>query len=303
MRRPDACSRENRRLIPELDVQEWIDAVAEYRDRGRPRATSHQVRKRDLGNQLAKATQLLGSFLQRTETSLATTPPTHEGFVKIFAVFSLARCTKTLKAVQMLLDENYPEQAAACARGIYESYLRIVYASANAKNAAAFFASYLGIHIGTHRYALTKSGRVKFKLCVDVQTGEVHEAGVSATRMAAASPLEEDPDLHEVLYDFMSSFAHPYMRHADSYLEAVRFSPRVTIERADVDLTVLFSVVVLLDWVVPLVDTTSQLRRDVRRFLKSSVTLLLRILKRSPPEAEDVAELLRKRLSRIRGAG
>jgi hypothetical protein len=257
----------NEHLVPNSYMREWNDAIREFhREGGRSRYEVDTNRQclDALYDRIEKSQFVLGSLLRREDNSIVCEGPEHVTFVRPFALFCLAKCTKTLKAIGLLLDEELAEDAIACVRGTYEAYLRLVYISSGDHNAEAFYSSTAGIWRGSHVHPEGKSGRRDYRVCVEIGTGRRFDSNVSASRMVSFSCFQEDIELHDALYERLSSFNHPDFRQTPGYFDGERFTALLRGERPEAVLLTVFASTLLLEKAATLIALDATARRDAQ---------------------------------------
>lgn len=215
--------------------------------------------------------------------------------------FYLAKTLKSLQAGAALLDLQYGEDALVLARALFENYLHIVFALRRPPQHDEQVRATVGLMAGTHRHPIRPNGKPDQRRVEDIATGVVCEP-LTRRAIAALSPFDEDQILYDVLYDYLSSHAHPDVRTMGRYLADEGFSAagRKTVDEAFLFLHLLAAL--NLDAFIKLEGLSRLAKRDglvLLRHIKRRAKPALEELHRVSPNA--MADAIRKRLARISG--
>jgi len=116
---------------------------------------------------------------------------------------------KTLRSIQVLLDENIGEDALALCRHLFENYLHIVFSLARPEMMSHLIDAPIGIKIGTHDFFRHSNGRIDSRRIVRKKDGEEFIGHISYYKMAESSSHSEDVELFDYIYSFLSEHTHP----------------------------------------------------------------------------------------------
>jgi hypothetical protein len=135
-----------------------------------------------------------------------------------------ASCTinfvRCLKSVHALLSQELSYDAYNLLRSMYENYLTTKYVYEHHQDSASFLAQ-LGTQIGTHEYAVGKSGDPIQSKILDKTTGETF---IVPSRWQMANKLENiDREMYNELYRSFSSFSHSDIGNLAFFLKDGKF--------------------------------------------------------------------------------
>lgn len=289
----------NRHLFSSENLQEWDDAIVEYREWQSGVGRFSNLRRLEdaiasLEDEFARLPLVLSLFLRH-----AHAPKRGRTTNRDMAFFYATKTLKSLQACDALVGLNYGEDAMSLGRSIFENYLQILFAIKKPAEHDDWVTAKTGLVAGTHEFP-TKNGKVVFRQIREKSSGRTVDL-VSRAKMAKEfSPIAEDAQLYELLYEVLSSYAHPDPVQFENYVSSVGFDAAGRSVVAQAHSLACFLTALNLDALVHLGGHPKRARRD-------GLVLLREIRKKSRPvfrELREVAdsaltETLAKRIERI----
>lgn len=257
-------------LLSDPELDEWYEAVEEYFDFGADSEseTAVGVAFRELLDEFGRLPFLFAIVIEKSGTRWRLIrDDTARQFAHSYIFFCATRTLKTLRAISNLLDSNLGEDALALVRSIYENYLNIIYTIKRPTAVLDFFVAVTGTNIGTHEYVTTSKGKVDRRHIIEKETGRITPAHVTTAEMARQSPFQEDLEIHQYLYSFLSRYTHPHPFSLEHYVDEQGFTAT---RREMLVEALLFTMVVaalVLDALLQ-ISLRGQSRADIRRFLR-----------------------------------
>lgn len=262
----------NHDLLPERDVQEWRDAIQEYEDameEGYDLLEPEPEPALDaLRDEAERLPYLLGKLITDSSERISGVTNPLVKFQHEVALYAATRGAKSFQAIKHLIEHHLNEDALNVTRSIYESYLNLAYALIDPEQMATLVEAKIGLAIGTHRFAQTKSGKPNRRAIVEQATGAETRAEVTTYEMACASPYDSDGELHSYLYSFLSSYTHPHPLVVRHYVGPKGFT---TTGRDGASEAFVLSMLVsglLMDAAIQLPEFPEVARSDVEAFLR-----------------------------------
>jgi hypothetical protein len=127
---------------------------------------------------------------------------------------------RSLKSVHVLLKNDISYDAYNLLRSMYENYLSLKYVYRYPSEASAFLAQ-LGVELGTHEYAVSRSGDPVQSRIIEKSSGALIEF---PSRWRMALKLDNiDREMYKELYRSFSSFSHSDMSNIAIFLKDGRF--------------------------------------------------------------------------------
>jgi hypothetical protein len=134
-----------------------------------------------------------------------------------FFYYCLTKSTKSLIAINVLLENGLGEDAQILLRSVYESYLAISFLSANPGRVDDLVDRKVGVFAGRYLHPLTSKGKKDRRKIIDPRSGEILPFDVPIAEMAAKSKHSEDESIHWPLYAFLSEHCHPNFVASGNY--------------------------------------------------------------------------------------
>lgn len=134
-----------------------------------------------------------------------------------FFYYCFTKSTKTLAAINMLLDDGFGEDAQILVRASYENYLAIAFLAAHPERLDDLVTKKIGLKTGDFEHPVTPAGRKDYRKVVDLETGETLPFSLSVAEMSALTKYPEDLVVHQLLYGFLSEHCHAHMMASGNY--------------------------------------------------------------------------------------
>lgn len=205
----------NKDLASPQDIQEWKDAIKEYR----------QKQKQPVKETIPKWEKIFMKCVQGMDDVLHIeglliyksqkfrqdrSGLTENQFSPFdYFLFCLTKTIKSTRGLLALLANNFTEDALNLTRSVYENYLNTAYVLKHPEEVGALVEARIGFHTGAYTYATDKNGKIDRKNFVEVKTGIKVKTSISNREMAKVSGHDEDIVIYEFLYDFLSRYTHP----------------------------------------------------------------------------------------------
>lgn len=127
----------------------------------------------------------------------------HAYVVNDFIYYCFTKSTKTLAAINTLLDDGFGEDAQILVRTSYEGYLAVAFLSAHPQRLDDLVAKKIGLKTGDFTHPVTPAGRTDYRRVIDSESGEILPLSLSVAEMAALTKYPEDSHVHRPLYGFL----------------------------------------------------------------------------------------------------
>jgi hypothetical protein len=190
--------------------------------------------------------------------------------------FCLTKNLKSIKAIKILFDNNFGEDALNLTRTNFENYLEIVFAKFAPQAASKHLLFINGVSEGTHE----RQGRT----IIDLKTKDKIKT-LNNFEKAELNTLyrQEDVEIYKYLYDFLSSFTHPDLRTASNYIDdGLGFLAAGGQMKAESLIFLLFINFLILNEIkdMGIFGTTSE--KDIENFVKDLGTNLQQLFEMEP---------------------
>ena len=137
--------------------------------------------------------------------------------VNDFFYYCFTKSTRTLAAINLLLENDLGEDAQILVRTSYESYLSVAFLDAHPERLDDLVAKKIGLKTGHFQHPKNSSGRVDYRRIVEAETGEVLPFSLSVAEMAGLTRYPDDAQVHRPLYMFLSEHCHAHMMASGNY--------------------------------------------------------------------------------------
>jgi len=198
-----------------------------------------------------------------------------------FFYYCFTKSTKTLIAINVLIEERLGEDAQILIRAAYENYLAISFLVSNPDRLDDLVAKKVGAHTGYLQHPLTSRGRIDYRKVIDPDSGEKLPFGLSVAEMVSLGKYSEDREVHWPLYGFLSEHCHPHMMASGNYRDKTNlhysYENKIQVLQAVVYATYIY--VLLLDEA----RCFQQLKRPeagkASKLIKAGIAIIKRALK------------------------
>jgi|GEM_PF-5476532 hypothetical protein len=136
-----------------------------------------------------------------------------------FFFFCTTKSFKSFCAVNVLIENEFFQDALIVLRPVYENYLVLSYLIKNPMEIDEILAKRLGFAAGKYEKVKDSKGRIVRGKLVDPETQEIFNYGISLDKIARNGMFEMDGRIHEILYKFLSEFVHPNMICSGAYID------------------------------------------------------------------------------------
>jgi hypothetical protein len=199
----------SKKIMPDIDYQEWEDAIDEYfalKESGHDPfhvftyLTGSEFEKfKDCQSQI-KNIIILGFNSIRRHKSLSEETD--------FFQFLIACSTlNSYRTIYDMFNHRYDDDCLAILRGIYEQYLRIM--ALRIKPAIADrFRALIYVYVGVWKYKTRKNGTVDYGSVIDPKTNEERRVVLSNFSLVSLSDFAYEADIYGELYNELSGHVH-----------------------------------------------------------------------------------------------
>lgn len=206
-------------LYSKSQLKLWNDAIQEYFDikseKIKPKTDSVEIILYALQEALNKVEFLYALIISKYSREAKEIILTGNINTNDYIVFCLTKNLKSLKAIKILLANNFGEDALNLVRTNFENYLEINYAIYNPESLKDFLHCREGVLSSTHSFErghyIEISSFKKFKPLNNFQKSEL-----------SPQYKQEDVELYKYLYDYLSSHTHLDIRTAHNYVDIER---------------------------------------------------------------------------------
>ena len=286
---------DNRHLLTPNELAEWNAAIDEYFDLLENDLEEHPfvVATRELVNEIDACIMSFGYAL---EFGLSKNKRPRLSSSKLltldeYIILLSARCFHLVRGVNFLLAKEDGLSALPLIRGIYESYLNLIYSDRFPDKLAHMVDAQAGLRTGTHEYKSTKAGKIDRRKIVDLNSGVEYEAHISFFVKALASHHKVDIELFDMLYEFLSDFTHGGWESMTAFIDEDRIHLTEADEGASfqaVFLAIVCSILVL-DFLSSWTFLSSKVRSDLKRVVKRiKKKIVMHARKFLDPKGEDI---------------
>ena len=261
----------NVELIPDSEIQEWNEAIEEFKKAKATRLVSneHDSYLRNLAS-LLEETDACTEFLQlivRSQGTALNIKCSEAGgkyVVRDFVYFCITKVLKTFESIRCLLENSLGEDSLTLVRSAYESYLTIAFVIAHPSEINSFVAAEIRKKAGEIEFRRGKDGR-RFRFDPVTQQ-EFSVYGPAA--MAKRSPFPEDKQIYHWFYEYLSEFSHPNIMSIEAYLDGHNFTAFGKSKCLQAHFYAIFVISLVLDIAAKAPDLKRRLKADLIRFLK-----------------------------------
>jgi len=199
----------SKKIMPDVDYQEWEDAIDEYfelKESGHDPfhvftyLTGEEFEKfKDCLSQI-KNVIIVGFNSIRKFKSLAQERDFYQFLITCSALNSY-------RTIHDMFNHRYDDDCLAILRGIYEQYLRVM--ALRMKPALAErFRALIYAYVGIWKYKIRKNGTVDYGVVVDPKTNEEHRITLSNFSLVSLSSFNFDASIYGELYNELSGHVH-----------------------------------------------------------------------------------------------
>jgi hypothetical protein len=272
-------TKQNKHLVTGRDLADWNAAIGEYWS---GEADSESDPDAEEFGRIA--IRILKEY-ERIMLAIGSAinlggPPRAQGREEplMHVMFCTTRALRTLRALKLLTDEYYGEDALALVRSAYEGYLNIAYVLADTSRAEHIFWARLGIAAGTHEYARRPNGRVDWTRIIEKATGAEYLGAVTFREMARLSFRSEDFDVFEDLYSFLSTYTHPDAVNLTHYTDGRRYDHTKSSMYAEALTLGLFVGFFIVDALCTSELLSRRFQKDLERYRSRTRNILLELM-------------------------
>lgn len=290
-------------LIRDGALLEWNRAIAEYHTKSQEVNSAGGLEQEELEIEIWRLPFIWGRLILCGDGKRAWKALDAESNTRrIVVLYYSTRGLKTLRAANVLIGENFHEDALNLARSVYECFLHILLAIDDLEELVNVHYARFMLAKGEFSYSTTRKGSIDRGKIIDPKTGRVYRCHLSGRRLASLSPFPEDPILYEAIYSHLSGFEHPDLSATfHCYYGDVGFDHRLRNLDWHSRIMLLLVGMITLDATLQIGEIQQQARRDVVRFLRRTSIKLLRYLESTTQSDFDrsYAQTWHRRISRV----
>jgi hypothetical protein len=200
---------DSREIMPEVDYQEWEDAIDEYFELKNLGAdpfhiftylTAEEFDKFKHCVKLQKNILVIGFNAVRKCKSMKQE---HEFFQYLLACSAL----NSYRTIYDMFDHRYDDDCLAILRGIYEQYLRIMGLRLQ-PNLADRFNALIYAYTGQWHYKIRKNGSVDYSVVIDPESQREIRVTLSNFALVSLSQFKFERVIYGELYNELSGHVH-----------------------------------------------------------------------------------------------
>lgn len=279
-------TKENKQLATGRDLADWKQAVDEYwsGSASKPNEAEAEAYERiaiPILREYERVMLALGCAIKLGGPPRAT----NKENALAHLMFCSTRALRTLRALRLLTDEYFGEDALALVRSAYEGYLNIAYVLADASRAEHMFWARLGLAAGTHEYARRANGRVDWTRIVEKGTGTEYLGTVTFREMSRLSFRSEDFEVFEDLYPFLSTYTHPDAMNLIHYTDGQTYDHTRSSMYLEARMLGLFVGFFIVDAICASDFLSRRFQKDLEHYRSRTLQILLRIMNNEFPSA------------------
>jgi len=271
------------------NLKKWNKAIDAYQTK-QPKKNKCETIFEALYEEIPSCLIAFGYFLEK---EINKSKPKTSSKPYDYIYFCAVKTFKTFKSIMYLLKEDVGDDVLLLSRSMYENYLHIIYVKETPDYIQNLYAQ-AGIKQGTHEYLKTSNGKEDRSIIVDRKTLKQYKL-VGNFKMVSSSPYNEDKQLFDDIYSYLSSYIHPNLHTKINYLEQNKYTYHLSSDFHESVQNVIFLALLILDQLSSLDGITPQIRDDLRTIILRVQDKLLKLLSAKPARSSKLAKLLIKR--------
>lgn len=293
----------NKNLLTDSDLKEWNDAIEEYR---RLQAKAPPPTETDLKyirtlerleHEAKNCRRILTRIIHEHGIARNIRGDEENAVFQDFLFFCYTKSLKTFEGIQSLLSAGYGEDCLTLSRTILEIYITVAYLLRTPEKIIDLVIIPIRVETGLCERA-TVDGRKVFR---DKETGNIYPRKISVWQRANETYDQSDPQIYQFLYDYLSDYVHPNISAITNYLDGHYFETDGREKIFHGALYSVFSMVLLLETIVPGTFLEHQFRCDLVFYLKKTAVFLEEVFSGMTHESnKDTPETFIVRLSALR---
>ncbi len=134
-----------------------------------------------------------------------------------FVYFCVTKSYRTLRAIRILINQKFNEDALILLRSVYENYLSSAYVMRTPDALEYFVYNRIGLWVGVLEHPITPKGRKDVRKVINKKTNEVSSLTISISDLAKGTGVQEDQGLFISLYDYLCQHTHSNMISSGNY--------------------------------------------------------------------------------------
>ena len=206
------------------ELADWKSAINEYfqikEGKIRVEISSFAKNVEKIETSFEKLKLLYALIIHKYNKELSVREADDPEFLKSYCYFILSKNLKTIKSIEVLIDNNLGEDAIILIRSIYENYLQILMAIYSPQQLQDELNAKIGLIQNLYE---RKKGN--FNTLINKQTKKEVRL-LTGIKRATLNPNTkiEDEAIYSYLYNFLSSFTHPDISTIEQYIGSEGFT-------------------------------------------------------------------------------
>ena len=134
-----------------------------------------------------------------------------------FVYFCVTKSCRSLRAILLLIDQRFEEDALILVRSIYENYLSSAYVIQTPTALEYFIYNRIGLGVGVLEHPITPKGKRDPRKVRNKHTDEVSTLTLSISDLAKGTGIREDQEFFTSFYNYLCQHTHSNMISSGSY--------------------------------------------------------------------------------------
>lgn len=306
------ATEENWHKLTTKDIEDWEEAIDEYHERVERGESpldenDHPLPQiRGLYEILPKCLMMLSHVRTQILTPITDKNNIASTSSTTLSQLCLKRTEMSMKAVAKIVkNPQHKAEVLNLARSIYENYLAMIHTRMQPQKMSDIFDAHVGLKDNRYEYTLKKDESINKKRAKEKKTGKEISLEIPKREMAKSSDHEEDLQIYDHLYGFLSGYTHTDIGIIFDYPSEMEHEPSVEIpypEFASEPITypLLFATLVL-DEARKTNIINDETRLDIVRFLVQIIPKLTMFFDSQglSDKEKDYCWIIRSRLRKI----
>ena len=267
-------SQQNINKLTDVEIEEWNDAITEFNN-GSIEANPITSFITKLEANIEHLIFAYGLVLDKYANNIA--PST--GPVEFMIKFHITKSMKVLRSIRLLTQNSMPDTVFALLRTMYESYIYILYALSNPKEAEEMLFATLGLDSGTYRYPLNADGSIKSKkIAIGIKSGKEVKLTINNYQVIKLTKSKSELEFYEMIYELLSKHVHPNLSVLDQCFDMNKFDHFISLHKVDGIVYTNAIAAIILEYIASNILSESILVNDVKHVVKDTRDKIINIL-------------------------
>lgn len=171
----------------------------------------------ELGEWLDEAVHFFMHIVDNHAKPLALITEDPDLLLDDFVYFCVTKSCRTFRAILLLIDQRFEEDALVLVRSIYENYLSSAYAIETPAALEYFVYNRIGLGVGVLEHPLTPKGKRDTRKVRNKHTDEISSLTLTIADLSKGTGVREDREFFTAFYNYLCQHTHANMISSGSY--------------------------------------------------------------------------------------